>query len=239
MFFQTSTWAPWLIGLQNNGIWGYYRGINLGLWIVVIVLLAVVSLIFIRRADIKDSLPSLVWLNRSFAFFFFFQGLTRISFVIGYFDESYYNLLLALGYVFGVVALLPLVITFERFIVTNTRKVFSILSIILTVIAASFLLYPANSSLSRTIEYACLPFVLAIFVVLYIWMVIHSPGDVRKKAIWTIIGMFIFIGGVLLDSETILYDLVSNNFQVTVIIILAPIVYAIGIIVITMNQRTG
>ena len=235
MYFQTSTWSTALINLQNNGIWSYYRGVNLTLWLIAIVTMYIAGIIFFHRASQKDLIVSQVWLYRSFGLVFIIMSLTRISFIFGYFIEPYYNFFLSLGYTFAAISLLPIVITFERFIVTNTHKFFSIVGTALCIIAIYFNIFPSESQLSRTIQDIGMPVIALSFLILYAWVIRHSAGDVRHKAIMTLVGMVVFVVGIILDSESIIFGL--SPISAIIVMDSSPIIFWLGIVIMTFSQR--
>ncbi|HMF30914.1 MAG TPA: hypothetical protein VKK79_05850 [Candidatus Lokiarchaeia archaeon] len=234
MLFQNSVWAQWLIDAMTDPVYGYARGINLFLWVGAITIMYITGIVFFVRAAKKDLPPSQVWLNRSFGLLFFLMGVTRIVFILGYIIEAYYNFLLALGYAVASLSLLPIVATFEKWATPQTKRFFTIVAIIICVIAFYFVFTPAQSALSRTIQDIGMPVVAAEFAILYIWIIKNSTGNVRKKAISTFLGALVFVVGILLDSESIIEEwILISPFLIDI----APIVFAIGVIIMGVSQK--
>ncbi len=228
--FQDSAWEQWLKDLMADPIWGYYRGINLMLWLLAIGLMYGIGIVFWIRSKRSGVIPSQSWMLKSFALFFFLQGATRIVFTISYFIEPYYNLLLALGYAFGAVALLPLVFTIEKWSVPQTRRFFTILGIVIGLISFYFVIENSQSELSRMIQNFAMPVMMVLFLILYLWMIKNSTGVVRKKAILALVGALIFVIGILLDSETFIESM-------PIIFHFAPIMFMVGEIIIGISQK--
>jgi hypothetical protein len=233
MILQNSEWAPWLKELLADPLWGYVRGVNLILWLIAITTMYLVGLVFFKRAKATD-LDSQKSLFRSFGLLFMIMGLTRISFIVGYFIEPWYNFLLALGYCFGALAMLPLVFTLEKYLIKQTKRFFSLVGVILTIVGFAFLYVtlenPRLSELSRTLQNIGMPVLASAFLILYGWVIKNSAGDIRKKALMTLIGMFIFVVGILLDSETLVEQIPATMH-------IAPIVFTLGIIIVSKNQK--
>jgi hypothetical protein len=167
------------------------------------------------------------------------MGLVRISFLLSYQSEfeSNYHLLLSVGYAFGAISLLPIVITIERFMVTKSRKIFSILGIILCIISLYFVIFPEDSPLSRTIQDIGMPFLALSFLLLYLWVIIHSAGDVRHKAIMTLLGIVVLVVGIILDSENLVLENVPLGPPIIIIMNLSPIVFWLGVVIVTSSQK--
>lgn len=232
MYLQNSTWEPWLETLLSDNTWGYLRGYNLYEWILAISLMYFVGIIFFFRAKRSKAqgIESLTWLYRAFGLFMFVHGLTRICFVFAYWIEPYYNFFLALGYAFGACSLLLVVIVLEKYFVQQTKHFFSIVGIILVLASFYFVIFPSASELSRTIQNFGMPVIGFAFVLLYGHVIRITVGTVRKKAIFTLLSMFVFILAVLMDSETALE---ANTFP----LFLPPIILALGTILIGLSQK--
>lgn len=229
MFVQESIWDPWLVDMMADPQFGYIRGYHLGLWVIAIACMYIAAAIFWGRSRKEGMFESQIWVFRSFALFFILMGVTRISFVIAYWVEPYYNLLLAIGYTFGAFSLLPLIATLEKYILIKTHHFFTIVGIILSVISFYFLFVPYESDLSREIQNLGMPILLAAFLILYLWMIKISTGMVRTKAIMTLLGMFVLTLGIILDGEGILESGLS--------IWVSPPIFIAGILIILMTQK--
>jgi hypothetical protein len=239
MIDQSSVWESWLVDIMSDPEWGYVRGIHLYTWIGTIIAVYIIGLIFFLRAK-HSTVISQKWFFRSFGLFLVFMGLTRISFVFAYFIEPYYNLLLAAGYAFASVALLPLVFTLEKWMFPQTKKFFSIVGVTLTVLSFYFVIFQAtDSEISRMIQNIGMPIMILAFLMLYIFMIRVSTGSVRKKAIRTLLGIIIFVAGILLDSEGLLESvyIAAGMSLVIPVMFISPIVFAIGLIIIGASQK--
>ncbi|MHA1732723.1 MAG: hypothetical protein ACTSU5_12330 [Promethearchaeota archaeon] len=228
--FQTTQWDPWLRDLLSDPQWGYYRGVHLYMWLATIIMMYMVAMVFVHRSKAEGLLPSQKWLFLSYGLFLVLMGATRIAFVVAYFVEPWYHFLLALGYAFGAVSLLPIVFTLENFVVTATKHVFSIIGLVLSGLSFVFLFIPQESELSRTIQQVGMPFLGVAFFLLYLWLIKMSVGRVRTKAILTLLGILLFIVGTVLDSESLIEGGLSYY--------LSPPILAAGVVIIGIAQKT-
>lgn len=235
MILQDSVWESWLVDIINAG---YIRGLHLAVWIVAIGTMYFVAMLFLKRSLTEGLIISQIWIYRSFALFFMLMGITRILFVFGYFVESYYNFLLATGYAFGAVSLLPIVFVMEKWLITKSKRIFSIFGIILTALSFYFVIFNVSESeLSRTIQTIGMPFMAGAFFILYLWMIKISVGSVRKKASMTLFGMIIFVAGILLDGEDLLYTFYGTPLLQPMLYV-SPIVFILGMVLIAVAQKT-
>lgn len=233
MIFQNSEWDPWLENMMSDPVYGYVRGINMYLWIIAISLMYIAAAIFLKRSNVKDLYPSQKSIFFGYACFFALMGITRICFFFSYWIEPYYNLLLTIGYTFGALSFIPLIFGLERHIITKSHFFFTIAGVITTGLSAYFIFVPAESDTARTIQNIAMPVVLAGFVLLYLFMIKQSTGEIRKKVMLTFIGIVIFLAGVLLDSES-LFESIADP---TLFMQISPIVFSIGILMIIRFQR--
>jgi hypothetical protein len=74
-----------------------------------------------------------------------------------------------------------------------------------------------------------MPILSGAFVFLYLWMIKISTGLVRRKAITTLFGMFIFVIGIILDGE----GLLESGLNIWI----APAIFIAGIWFIVYAQK--
>jgi hypothetical protein len=213
------------IPIPLSDISGLYRGFHLILWwIAVAVQLGMGILIALKGRSIRD-VASLRSLTFGFAFFAFALAGCRIFFIIAYITP-YYESSLSIGYVFAVVSLIPVIAVIEKYIVKQTKFVFSIISCILAVISIIGLFFQDRLLLFRTILQIASLLPGGLWFVLYIWLITLSTGEPRKKAIITVIGVFIALMGFLFDAEWVL---ALRIFPLWI----SPLLYICGSILVT------
>lgn len=201
---------------------GLYTGWNLWLWYSAIVIQLLISvLLFLKGRKITD-IESLRWLIFSYAFFFLAMSVNRFFFIFSYITE-YYNLGLSIGYVACTVALIPVILTLEKFIMPKTHFFFTILCFIMVALSIFPFFLPDNLvDIRNTLQLIGLG-TSVIWFFLYFWMVKITTGAPRQKAIMTIVALVIALAGFFFDSERVL---AMKIFPV----IVAPILYIAGVI---------
>ncbi|MHA1340825.1 MAG: hypothetical protein ACTSRZ_12555 [Promethearchaeota archaeon] len=232
--FQNSTWDENVQGIIENG---YVRGMHLIAWVIAIALMYISVFVFISRSKKKELIISQVWIFRSFALFFGLMGITRILFVFAYYIEPWYNFFLATAYAFGALSLLPIVFVLEKWLIRWSRRIFTIIGIILNILSFYYAIFNVQqSATARLIQQIGMPFLALAFLILYLFLIKNSVGVVRKKAILTLFGMVVFVVGILLDSEQMLFSSLESPYFIFLLYI-SPIVFSLGIILIVSSQK--
>jgi hypothetical protein len=237
MILQTDQWESWLTDNYMDPVSGYMRGFSLYLWIFAIASMYFIGIVFILRSRKEGIFASQSWIFRSFGLFFFIMGITRIIFIFAYWIEPSYHLLLTIGYVFGALSLVPLIIVIEKYLILWSHHFFSIVGGILSILSFYFLFFPSQSDFSRTIQEVGMPVLLAGYVILYINVIKLSAGAIRRKAIMTLFGMVVLVVGILLDSERALESWALDPIMRIVGLYIPPLVFALGVYIIGFSQK--
>ena len=107
---------------------GYYEGPSLILWIILLIIIWVMAVLFVIRVlKTEDQDPRRGFI--SFGFFYIFSGLVRIFYFIGWFYPKEYDFYVTLGYIFLICSLLCILYVLEFHVVTQTKKVFFIITV--------------------------------------------------------------------------------------------------------------
>jgi hypothetical protein len=231
MLQQHSIWPEWLKILMQNPLWGYMRGVNLGIWIALVAILLFIAGILLHRSRGGDIIPSQMWLFRSFALFFIFTACTYLSYMLAYNLEPFYNLFLTLGYTFGIISVIPIIATIEKYILIRTRHVITIFTIILFGIALFVVINPTYSPILRVITQSSAPILGFVVLILYLIVIKNSTGSLRQKAMMTLIGFILIMVGMALDSESIM----KAGFP----LIISPLVLFGGALLVVWSQKRG
>ncbi|GAB4307767.1 MAG: hypothetical protein Kow0069_05560 [Promethearchaeota archaeon] len=222
-------YPDWLRPLLDDPTWGYMRGFNLLAWASVVALMWGFALVFVHRARGADLLDSQRTLFRSMAFLFFSLSASIIAYAYAYHVEPAYELGKELGYTASVVSLLPVIYTVEKYMLPATRRLFTVFGCALAGVCVVFLFTPELSETLRTLTQVTTPVLAGTFFVLYLVVAAKSTGQVRARAVRTIVGMLLVIGAITLDSEAVM--------EAGAPLILAPLVYAAGIVMVGLAQR--
>ncbi|MBD3351057.1 MAG: hypothetical protein GF364_06185 [Candidatus Lokiarchaeota archaeon] len=220
------SWDASVLELLENG---YHRGINLALWISFICCLICLTAVYLYRAKKEDLIISQRWMFRSFSWFFLFITFTRILYIFAYWYEDLYNLLKLTAYLCSLLSVMPLILTIENYIITKTKRFFSILSVILTLTAIIFLFMPEMLDLAKFILQIGATIMGFIFLILYLMVMVKTTGIIRKKTFFTFIGLAMFSAALLIGSEVFLGWGVPIN--------LPPIIYIAGVIIVGLSQK--
>ncbi|MHA1821755.1 MAG: hypothetical protein ACTSU2_10710 [Promethearchaeota archaeon] len=235
IIFQETGWEQWLKDNYMDPVWGYARGYNLILWAIAILTMYIAGLIFYLRSK-KVDVVSAKWFYKSFALFFWIMGITRILFIFAYHLEAYYHAFLAYGYAFGALSLLPIVFILEKWMIHWSHRFFTIVGIVLVILGFYFAIFNFNASeLSRTIQEVGMPILFLSFLILYLWLIKISTGSVRKKAVFTLIGIIITVLGIVFDGESFMEALIGPLQWV--VLIIPPIIFTLGIIMMIISQK--
>jgi len=227
--FQNSRWGDDIKKLMEDPLWGYARGYNMLLWIGVVLSLMISAIVLINRGRRKDIIISQKWIYRGFGFFLICFGITVIFYLFAYNIEPYFDLLKECGYTFSIIAPILLILTIEKYMMTKTRRFFSIFSIGLAIFCIIYIFLSTESSTLRTITQSGAPVLMLIFVLLYIKVILLSIGKIRQKAIITFIGLLCIGIAIILDSEAVMLTGIP--------LFIAPIVYMIGAILVGIYQK--
>lgn len=205
-----------------------YAGINLDLWIISIILHYICAVLLIMKARSTREVISLRRLLFSYAWFVISLGLNRIFFTWAYLAPTpeEYSLYLGLGYLFATLALLPVYIVLEKYYVTTTKNIFTVVAVILTALSLISVFLPENLYAVRTTLQLMGMGASVLWFFLYIWIIKQTTGAPRQKAIKLLLSVFIAILGFTLDSEMILVLQIIPPY-------VAPIVYSFGFCLMT------
>jgi len=234
IIFQLSEWSENVDALIDAG---YVRGVHLIIWLIAILFMYISAIIFLKRSKNKNLIISQVWIFRSFALLFILMSVTRIVFIFAYYFEPWYNFFLVVGYAFGALSLLPIIFTLEKWLIKWSRRIFTIIGVTLNILSFYFLIFKVlESPILRLIHQIGMPFLAVAFLILYLYLIKNSIGIVRKKAILTLLGMFIFVLGILLDSEQMLFSSLETPYF-NFLMYISPVIFVLGIFLIDISQK--
>ncbi|MHA1650813.1 MAG: hypothetical protein ACTSYB_11515 [Candidatus Helarchaeota archaeon] len=157
-----------------------------------------------RNADLKST--RMVLLGQGLFVLCF--GMTRLLFlaadyfspelpedVVLFVDESLFFLLWKISALVGILAIIFLLLVVETYLV-KSRYIFSIIAASGLIIA----LVSQDVNFSRWTTYITMPLALLGVVILYFYLFFKSSGEIRRRAIMSILGLLIFGLRVLLDT---------------------------------------
>jgi len=205
---------------------GYYEGMHLILYIVVITLFFISASLFILYG-IKTESKEIQLGYFAFGLFYIFFALHNIFYIIGVYIPENYDFYTTLGYIFALIAMIFILYVVETQIITFTKKMLTILNVILLIICIIALI----GITSRYVAYAIiniLPIILvAAIMSIYIYLIVNSDGKTRIKAIFILIGIILIYTSEMMDSEWLIGIFPSFPF------IIVPIIMIIGTLLFT------
>jgi Na+-transporting NADH:ubiquinone oxidoreductase subunit NqrB len=155
-----------------------------------------------------------------------------LFYILAYNIENYYNILLIAAYIMSILSTILVISTIEKYIVTKTRFMITILAAVIILIGVIFLFIAEQSPKLRIINQVAAP-VLGVFVLgLYLMVIVKSTGDLRKRALFTLFGILVLLLGMFLDTESMMAILGSGPQ-----LLLAPLSVIIGSIIIIQSQK--
>jgi hypothetical protein len=205
---------------------GYFEGVSLILWIIGICLLFISSFLFLLKAlkiELKEPKTGFF----AYCIFCSVFALGRIAFTIGNITPASYDFFTSIGYILAPLSIVPLLYVLETQIVTNTKKIFLIITIIGISIALISLIFPDARYFALTMLTILMPFSTVSMIILYIYVIIKTSGTVRKKAFLILFGLALIGISQVIDSE---------YFVRAVPLELPPICLTVGTVIFTISQ---
>jgi hypothetical protein len=183
--------------LQFPSSISYNEGIYLTIELIVILLLIISFIMFYIKATLMET-KSQKMVYYGYSIFLLCFGLSRTFLLLakittGVNVEINTNLFYMIE-IFGIISWLYIL---EIYMVEKTKKMLSISTIILSVLAFVTLIGAQN----RILIYITLLFSIGGIISLCIYITIKTPGIVRKRTLWLLIGLILLFAGYVMDSE--------------------------------------
>ncbi len=213
-------------------------------WLIAAVISAIVGIFFLRHANLEKEemdaqLVSKVRLG--YAIFFWGWAATRVLFVLSDYEmqregteTSAYLIYVFLGYITTIGALTILSSILEPRIRENKKKIVTIalsIAVLFSVIFAVVGIFqPEIIHLARIVIYILSGFAGAIIFGFYVYLILKTTGDVRKRAGLNLLGISLIFLGQAFDSSLL-------------IILFYPVIWlpgtisAIGVIVFFLGHK--
>ena len=125
-------------------------------------------------------------------------------------DPNLHTLTWKAAYIAGIAALLSILIVIEKYAVTKSKFIFSILVLIGLVLVVVLPLHPTEISGARLTSYIFLPAGGLSILVLYVYLITKLSGDARRETGLIFMGFFLIFGGYSLDSQ--LFESIASLF---------------------------
>nr|MDO8108929.1 hypothetical protein [Candidatus Sigynarchaeota archaeon] len=219
----------------------YYNGINL-FWEIASIVFFFFSMIILLKKK-EEELETARKIKMGYAFFMFFYSFCRIFFIVAvkYPDEAWnansYDFFVVCGYFFSSLAFMCIIIVIEKYLITKTHHLFSILACAMVVLYSLCLLgiFGIDSQdLALTLSYVSSPVLTAVIVIMYIYLAVKGTADLRKKALLILFGIALIGIGAIIDGEKIVINAVgwfSSIIQLDMFYSIAPMIMIVGVLI--------
>ncbi len=213
---------------------GYYQGISLILWILVIILLLISVCLFAIKAFKTEEGKGLRMMLIAYSVFCLFYGLTRIIYIIAVYNPPNYDFFVILGFLFMLLGIIYWLFILETYIIKFTKKIITIINLIgfvigLITLSGYFIFAISEMLIWRIIIYTLGSVSIGIIMIIYVYLIIKTTGTPRKKAIGILVGLILVYITNIMDSEFFI-----STF--TIHLVITPIIMIIGIIIFTGSQ---
>ncbi len=212
------------------------------LWIPVMVYLAVIGTIFIRKSKkAPKEIVSQKAMYRGMAFIFYLYIPVRLFFMLSDFervrpgyplvgDTDLYFQFVALSYVCAISAFLNIIFVFEKYIIRRTKFIMTIVFGILLVVNIILLFFPSLMQTMRYINYVPLYIEVITLFLLYLYLAKKTSGKLRRNSLIAIVGLAFMAAAAFLESE---------NLSASGLILpyYSPLMFAIGATIFAIGQR--
>ncbi len=179
---------------------GHYQGVSLILWYIVIVILFASAMLFLYSAMIAEfDTTKLGYFAHGV--FCIFYGIARLLWIISVHNPANFIFLVSLGYVFGSISLVFWVYTIEKYIVPFTKKIFTMIALILVLFSILSLTLVLDRDIVVIFLNTLTPICVGFILFIYLYIVIKSEGTVRKKVIFLFIGVLLLYLAHFMDTE--------------------------------------
>ena len=234
MIHQNSVYSSELIKLLNIG---YYDTIQILIWCIFIILSIILatrlSMTFVFQGKTKGEISEKTCISLTL----FSLAISRIPFIISFQIEFYYDFLNLLGYSLTCTAMIPTVISIENWKLFRTKKIFSILEIIMagycifisitTVLNIELLIFD-NIFLIQIISIlsSAIPFLL------YITLFKGGIGLDKKEYSLMLMGFLFIIIGLILTMDQLLFEFYGKPI-LRILFYINPVFFFVGAILIS------
>ena len=246
LFMQTPQGKEILTGIPGAMPDEHYRPINihgmLNLWLFVAfaVILLVFGVVFLVISR-KQELESAKRIKVAFGLFGIFYGICRIVFILMFqpftLPQYNYDLLANIAYTFGMLGFSSIVWALEKVKYEDTNY-FLIAIMILTVMTGVGVIFNILN-IANLREFILIVIMLGtpitgfFIILLYIQVIQMSTGELRTKAIYSLLGFIIMVVGITMDGQFFLgIESVPLWFKMDVV----PLLSIGGYLMFAVNQ---
>jgi hypothetical protein len=220
----------------------YYHNLNYIVEIMSIIAFFVVAVIlFIPK---KGDIPTAKRIKIGYGLFTVFYAMCRIFFIVAvwYPDETWsansYDFFVVIGYFFACIGLTSMIFVVERYLITKTRHVFTILGVVMSVLYFLAIIGILQQDFVLYLSYISSPLLTVVMVILYLYLAVKGASELRRKALMILLSIALIGVAAIVDGETMIINagtVIHPEGLLDVYYCLAPFILMIGIIIFVKN----
>ncbi|HME51108.1 MAG TPA: hypothetical protein VKM55_02715 [Candidatus Lokiarchaeia archaeon] len=181
---------------------------------IVRVLLVVVTLVLVCtnyfwQAKKITELPSQRWLFFGFGFFMTFLAISKIIIIVEFNFASallhaFFDPLGSTANLISQISFVPALWAFEKYIIPQTRHIFTILAFCMVAISTIPLILNTNNKTILIGEDIGAAPLFAVVAIMFLILIKRTTGKVRKRSAQMFIGLVTMVLGMLLDNNSVI-----------------------------------
>lgn len=186
----------------------YYHGINFWMHAMAIIVFLTFGLaLLLKRKSDSEILRNI---KRGYGLFLTFYAATRIFFILATWFHSEpwhpnsYDFFVVWGYFSTAVGFSIIIFVIEKYLITKTRFLFTVLGVVLVALYLLSILGVFTQAVALELSWYSSPILIAVVLLLYMSLAIRSTGKLRRNAIIIIVGIFLLAAMAVLDGEGII-----------------------------------
>jgi putative Mn2+ efflux pump MntP len=177
-------------------------------WVIAMIYLGIVGIFMILNSMKKEEKASKS-MARAYALFIYFYIVARIFYIFSDYERDanaetllYYRYV-ACAYIFQIIGLLNIIFILEKYVITRSKHVISYIILVLLGVNVVMIFFPNLMPIVRYINYVMLYSEVALLIIIYLFLVINTTGDLRKKSLLTVIAFFVMITATILEIDAL------------------------------------
>ncbi|NMC05877.1 MAG: hypothetical protein GYA24_11730 [Candidatus Lokiarchaeota archaeon] len=221
----------------------YYHEINFIVEVISIITFFVVAgILFVRKEGELDIARRI---KIGYAFFTIFYAMCRIFFIVAvwYPDETWstdsYDFFVVIGYFFACVGLTAMILVIEKYLITKTRHVFTIIGIVMCVVYFLSILGILTQHVALLLSYVSSPLLTVVMVALYLYLAVKGAAELRRKAIAILVAIALIGVSAIVDGESMVINagalLSGQDLILDLYYSIPPVILMIGILIFLKN----
>jgi hypothetical protein len=221
----------------------YYHEINFIVELVSIISFFVVAVILGIKKEGEIDVARRI--KAGYAFFAVFYAMCRIFFIVAvwYPNETWnsnsYDFFVVCGYFFASLGLSSMILVVEKYLITKTHHIFTIIGLIMSVLYFLAILGFLSQDFALDLSYASSPVLTAVIVFLYLYLAVKGAAELRRKALAILFAIALIGISAILDGESMIINagvmLGSDTLILDLYYSVPPAILMIGILVFLRN----